>query len=268
MNIRPYILPVAAISLALGGASAPSMTLRLQDDWCRDYSDHNRGWFCEVREFSLAPGELRRVNAAPNGGISVEGWGRDEVLVRAKVQAHARTDADAEEIVSEVRLGTSGGRLLADGPRTGRRESWSVSYRISLPYESDLELSTTNGGISITEVEGDLDFHTTNGGVTLVGVGGDVRGRTTNGGLKVELKGSEWQGRGLDLQTTNGGVRVWIPDGYNAELVTGTTNGGMRVDFPVTVSGRIDRRLRTELGSGGAPIRVVTTNGGVTISRR
>jgi hypothetical protein len=42
----------------------------------------------------------------------------------------------------------------------------------------------------------------------------------------------------------------------------------MSVDFPVTVSGRIDRRLRTQLGQGGATIRVMTTNGGVTISRR
>lgn len=268
MNIRPYLVPVAAISLGFGWAAAPSMTVRPQDDWCRDGYSGDRGWFCEVREFTMAPGDLRRVDAAPNGGISVEGWSRNEVLVRAKVQAYARTDGDAEEIVSEIQLGTSGGRLDADGPRTGRRESWSVSYRISVPYEHDLDMSTTNGGISIESVMGNLDFHTTNGGVTLVDVGGDVRGRTTNGGVKVELSGSEWQGQGLDLQTTNGGVRVWIPDDYNAELITGTTNGGMQVDFPVTVSGRIDRRLRTELGRGGATIRVITTNGGVTISRR
>jgi len=43
----------------------------------------------------------------------------------------------------------------------------------------------------------------------------------------------------------------------------------MTVAFPVTVTiqGRVGRRISTRLGSGGAPIRVVTTNGPVEIQR-
>ncbi|UCD23766.1 MAG: DUF4097 family beta strand repeat protein [Gemmatimonadota bacterium] len=268
MNIRPYILPVAAISLGFGWAAAPTVTVRQQDDWCRDNYRGDRGWFCEVREFSMNPGDLRRIDASPNGGISVTGWDRNEVYVVAKVQANAYDDADAEEMVSEVEINTSGRTLEADGPRTGRNESWSVSYRISVPYNFDLDMNSTNGGITIESVTGNLDFHTTNGGATLIDVGGDVRGRTTNGGLKIELAGSEWDGPGLDVQTTNGGVRLLIPDDYNANLISGTTNGGIRVNFPITVSGRIDRRINAELGRGGATIKVTTTNGGVTIDRR
>ena len=268
MNVKAYILPLAALCLGFGWAAAPPIKVNTQDDWCRESSNRDRGWFCEVREFSLNPGDLTSIDAGPNGGISVTGWDRNEVYVVAKVQAYARSDADAQDLGSEVEIETSGRTIQADGPRTGNKESWSVSYRVSVPHNFDLEMSTTNGGVSIENVMGNLDFRTTNGGVTLVDVGGDVRGRTTNGGVKVELSGSEWQGPGLDLQTTNGGVRMWIPDGYNAELISGTTNGGLRVDFPITVSGRIDRRLQTELGRGGAPIRVITTNGGVTISRR
>ena len=49
-----------------------------------------------------------------------------------------------------------------------------------------------------------------------------------------------------------------VPEGYSARLETGTTNGGMTVDFPVTVEGRIGRRLTTDLGTGGPPVTVVT----------
>ena len=56
--------------------------------------------------------------------------------------------------------------------------------------------------------------------------------------------------------------------GYNARLETGTVNGGMTVDFPVTVRGRIGRRVETQLGSGGPLVRAITTNGGVKISER
>lgn len=268
MNVKAYILPIAVISLGFGWAAAPTVSVKPQDDWCRDHSNHDRGWFCEVREFSLNPGDLRRIDASPNGGISIQGWDRNEVYVVAKVQAYARDDRDAEGLVSEVEIETSGRTMDADGPRTGRHESWSVSYRVSVPHNFDIEMNTTNGGISIESVMGNLAFRSTNGGVTLVDVAGDVRGRTTNGGVKIELSGSEWEGPGLDVQTTNGGVRLFIPDGYNANLISGTTNGGIHVSFPITVSGRIDRRINAELGRGGATIKVITTNGGVTIDRR
>lgn len=272
MNTKLYALPLALSALGLGtnwssSPAAVELGNTAQDDLCRDQSSHDRGWFCEVREFRFSPGDIRGVDAAPNGGIHVQGWDRNEVLVRARVQAHAWSDEEAMDLVSEVQIETSRSMLESDGPRTGRNESWSVSYWVSMPRNSDLEMSTTNGGISIDDVTGNLGFHTTNGGVTLRNVGGDVRGRTTNGSVRVELSGSEWDGRGLDVQTTNGSVRMLIPDGYNAELVSGTTNGGMTIDFPITVSGRIDRRIRTDLGRGGPTIRAVTTNGGVVIRR-
>lgn len=53
-----------------------------------------------------------------------------------------------------------------------------------------------------------------------------------------------------------------------SDLDLETVNGGIDIDFPVTVSGRIGRQLRTTLGDGGPTIRVVTTNGGVKIKRR
>jgi hypothetical protein len=44
--------------------------------------------------------------------------------------------------------------------------------------------------------------------------------------------------------------------------------GGVRCDFPVTVQGRIGRGLNADLGSGGAPVRLRTVNGGVSIQKR
>ena len=252
----------AVLSLAAPAALAQDQ----DDDWCDRNHDGDRGWACEVREFTLSAGDLLRVDASPNGGIRVEGWDRNEVLVRARVSAHADSDGDARDIVSRITV-TTDGRIDSDGPRTGRDESWSVSYHVFAPRNSDLSLSTTNGGIGIENVAGDIDFRTTNGGVKLDAVAGDVRGHTTNGGLDIRLSGSEWQGGGLDVTTTNGGVRLAIPEGYNARLETGTTNGGLRFDFPVTVQGRLDRELTVDLGSGGRLIRAKTTNGGVVVRR-
>ena len=70
------------------------------------------------------------------------------------------------------------------------------------------------------------------------------------------------------VETSNGGVHLRVPEQYSAHLETGTVNGGLNIDFPLTVQGRLDRQISADLGSGGAPIRVRTHNGGVKISKK
>jgi hypothetical protein len=65
-------------------------------------------------------------------------------------------------------------------------------------------------------------------------------------------------------------VHLSIPENYNAMLETGTVNGPVQADFPLTVTldGRKNwRRFTTKLGDGGPPVRVVTTNGPLTLRR-
>lgn len=240
----------------------------VDDEWCDDDSgNRNSERYCEVREFTLDARDLIRVDAAPNGGIQVEGWSRNEISLRAKVSAWSR-QGDPQEIVNDIELQT-GGVLSADGPDNREREGWSVSYRLMVPQGSNLELESTNGGIRIVGVHGDMDFETQNGGITLQDVGGDVKGRTTNGGVSVSLSGNQWQGAGLDLQTTNGGIVFSAPEDFQARLETGTVNGGLETDFPITIQGRFrTRQLTTDLNGGGPPVRLVTTNGGVKIQVR
>jgi len=242
------------------------------DDPCRDNGGRDDDYYrsCDVREYTMPAGALT-VDAGTNGGIRVEGWDRNEIHVVAVVTASARREADAKRLASEVQVQAAGSRVSSTGPSTtGNREWWSVSYRVSVPRRNDLDLNANNGGITINGVSGTIKFGTTNGGVTLTGVGGDVRGETRNGGLNVVLSGDRWDGAGLDVETSNGGVNLAIPEGYNAELTTRTVNGGFRSDYPMTIQGDLSPRhgLSTTLGSGGAPVSVRTTNGGLKITKR
>jgi hypothetical protein len=62
-------------------------------------------------------------------------------------------------------------------------------------------------------------------------------------------------------------VRVKVPEGYSCQLSVSTVNGGVRTDFPVTMQGRLDKHIELPLGSGGAPVKISTTNGGVHLTR-
>lgn len=224
------------------------------------------GHVCEVRELTVPARGMLSIDARQNGSIRVTGENRRDVQVRAIVQAWASDEAEAQAVASAVTVRTDDG-LRAEGPSRQGRTGWSVSYNVLVPNEIDLSLETVNGSISIADVRGNLAFEATNGSINLDGVGGNVRGRTTNGGVDAELTGRTWEGQGLVLETTNGGVRLRIPDDYSARIEAETVHGGIDVDFPVTVQGRIGRELSTTLGRGGPLIRVETTNGGVRIGR-
>ena len=242
------------------------------DDPCDRQRSGDRGHACEVRDTRLtAPVGPLTVDASPNGGIQVEGWDQPDVLVRAVVQAYGDTDADARQMLPSVRVTAAGDRVTAEGPdRTSgqRRSGWSVGFRIWAPRATALALSAKNGGITVRSMRGETRFTTENGGVTLDDLGGQVVGTTRNGGVHVRLSGARWEGAGLDVETTNGGVTLGVPASYSAALEVHTQNGGIRTDIPMTVQGRVGRELRTTLGSGGPLLELRTVNGGVRINAR
>lgn len=224
---------------------------------------------CRTSELTLTrPAGALEVDGRVNGGVEVVGTARRDIRVKARIEAHARTEDRAEAIAEAVRIHSEDGRVFATGPDTGNREWWSVSFELEVPARMDLNLLAHNGGLTVEGVTGTLRLTTRNGGIHLASVNGDVVAETGNGGVNVRLDGEAWEGKGLDVTTTNGGVEVVIPRDYSAHLVTGTTNGGIDIDFPVTMQGRIGRRISTDLGRGGATVRVMTTNGGVAIRRR
>jgi DUF4097 and DUF4098 domain-containing protein YvlB len=265
-----FVPALMLLTVALPPAQAQRDSRSSDDAWlerCRDGSDRDdrRARYCDVREKTVDATRAIEVDGGQNGGVNVHGWNRDEVLVRARIQAWGDDERAARDLADAISIETRDGRIRADGPRSLRGRSWSVSFDVYVPQRTDLRLAAHNGGIAVEQVEGRIDLETTNGGVSLREVAGDVRGETTNGGVTVELDGSRWRGSGLDVRTTNGGVTMSIPRDYSARLETGTVNGGMQIDFPITVQGSIGRRISTQLGSGGPLVRVTTTNGGVRI---
>lgn len=227
----------------------------------------------DLREMTLPSSGDINVDGNRNGGVSVKGEDRSDVLVRACVQAWAKTEEEAKAIANGVKINTSQ-TIKADN--SVEEKNWSVSYDIRVPRSTDLNITAHNGGISISDVNGTMSFETTNGGVSLNGLAGSVKGRTTNGGVNVKLAGTSWNGSGLEVVTSNGGVNLVMSKDYSANVETGTVNGGFKSDIPALaitteeVKGDYyrphNKRIQTNLNGGGAPIKVSTTNGGVRIS--
>jgi DUF4097 and DUF4098 domain-containing protein YvlB len=239
---------------------------------CRDSNYDSRLYsHCSIKEQAVPAGGIITVDGKQNGGISIKGWERNDLLVRAKIETRAPTQSEADALAQQVRIETVGLNIHAEGPESRDNYQWYVSYEIFVPRHSDLSLNAHNGGIAINDVAGRINFKTLNGGVSLRRVGGAVTGSTTNGGVSVELTGASWQGEMLNVTTTNGGVTLMLPENYSAHIETRTTNGNVASDFPLNVPmtdrGRLPKEITVDLGSGGPTIRATTTNGGVHLGR-
>lgn len=249
--------------LALASASAgQGRSIECDDTWGDDPS------YCEVRQETLAAGNPIDVDASPNGGVRVIGWDRPDAVLHARIVAYGSSEQEAREVAAQVTIDTGGNQVRARGPQRDGERRWSVSYELQVPQGSQLTLNTVNGGISVRDLRGSVRLRARNGGIKLEDVGGEIRGETTNGGVDVTLRGDRWEGSGLNVETSNGGIKLSLPANYSAELETGTTNGRINIDFPVTVQGRIGKHIQTTLGAGGPKIRVMTYNGGVSVRRR
>jgi len=266
---------IAAVCTGLAVSPVTSQLLaQMQDNSEKQMTCENGGYdsdrarHCEIREQSV-PGVGRlTVDAGQNGGATVKGWMRSDVLVRTRVEAAADTQSAAAAVASQVLIDSSGGQVRATGPDSANNARWSVSYEIFVPQSTDLNLKGNNGGLTVADVRGQIHFDVNNGGVHLKRVAGDVSGATVNGGIQVELAGATWDGGQLELTTHNGGVSVAMPSNYSAHLQAETGLGSIQSDFPVTMQGNVrPRQLDFSVGAGGPLIHITTSNGGIRLKR-
>src|SRR5690242_7224924 len=160
MRVTRVIGPAASLLLLCGIPALAQRSSRdpgrAADDFldqCRNregrrYND-DRVRACDVREKRISAPRLLDIDGQQNGSVSVHGWDRSEVFILAKIEAQAEEESGARDIAAGITVDVSGGRVRADGPSTRRRQSWSVSYDVWAPRQTDLRVATQNGGVSI-----------------------------------------------------------------------------------------------------------------------
>ncbi|HUF79093.1 MAG TPA: DUF4097 family beta strand repeat-containing protein [Thermoanaerobaculia bacterium] len=216
-----------------------------------------------------------------NGAVVVEGWDRDVVRVQAVKKARAGSRARAEEALEriEVRVHRTGDRLEIRTRRPdsssgflswvfGNHSNAGVSYTVSVPRRTDVEVATVNGKILVRGLEGAVEVDTTNGGIEVEDVRGSVDAGTTNGAIRVALQ-AVGEGRPMRFSTTNGAIQLSLPRSAQVSLDASTTNGGIDLDgFPADIRSRSRRHLRADVNGGGPEIELSTTNGGIKVTGR
>lgn len=249
----PLTLMLAACDLSLGNLSA-----RATDEWTHTYP-------------LTAGGEVRIVNT--NGRIEVEGVDGSTVEVRAERVAKGATEAAAKELLPRIVIkeDVKPDRISLETERMSGimiGAGFEVRYHVRAPKNALINVSNTNGLVTVAALGGKVVAHTTNGGVKGSGLSGGVDARSTNGGVTIEM--ASVGPDPISLETTNGGVSLALPDRARATVTASCTNGGISVgsldNFEVTEKSR--RHLEGKLNGGGTMVELHTTNGGVRLRSR
>lgn len=143
-----------------------------------------------------------------SGDITIKGWKKDEVLVKARKIAGRKKDLDhvAIDITTTngtVRINTS----YRTKPWFGS-SNVSVHYELSVPEKASVEVTTVSGNaharkiggyLGITTVSGDLEIEDAGGGVRAKSVSGDIRIVSAGGRVRAKTVSGE-----IHLQTITG----------------------------------------------------------------
>jgi hypothetical protein len=210
-------------------------------------------------------GAVVSVDGGSDGSIAVARGGESEIRLEARLAVFAESRERARALAGQVTIVTRGLRVRTEGPAGTPRAMWTVSFRLTVPDDTSLDLVTENGSIHLSGVVGHLRLESQDGTLVLDRVGGQIRGRTTNGRVELKPAGESWSGEGVDVASTNGIVRVALPSPYSARLDLTAANGRIRVAVPGTSVDGNRRSVTLDLGQGGRTIRASTVRGAIEV---
>jgi hypothetical protein len=193
----------------------------------------------------------------PSGSVALRGEaGATAVTIEREIRFWG-TKRDVGESYT-----ISGDELVLRG--CGR--NCTVDYTILLPADVDVSGQTSNGEIELTAVN-NVDVSTSNGAISLEEVTGRIKATTDNGAIEA----SELRSSGITAKTENGRIELELETAQNVRA--SASNGSITVRVP---TGSFAVSAETDIGSknieiahdpqGSFALDLATSTGSITVT--
>ncbi len=227
---------------------------------------------------------------APDGSITIEGWSRSDVEVRAEIQMRADTEQDLDllaavngfvldEDVNHLRVLTTGMHDRAfmkahakNFPKKLLGLPWKIDYRIRVPMAVDLDINAGRGPISLSNVEGNIRISSPQSDAKLEFAGGTLSTTIAAGKVTLKVLGRSWHGVGADIKIAAGDITLELPAGFSGDLdadilrageIENTYEGLEVREKP----GLTKQQVKGRMGSGGAFLKLTVGDGRIYIKK-
>jgi DUF4097 and DUF4098 domain-containing protein YvlB len=218
-----------------------------------------------------------------NGSVEISGWDRETAEITGTKYASSQRDQDALKI--DIVTSEDSVRVRTVRP-SERRGGMGARYVIRVPRRTSLEqVQTSNGRISVQDIEGDARLHTSNGRVVARGLHGNLKVETSNGKVEADLidgavvirtsNGSVSltldapPKKDVEIKSSNGSITLRMPDNAGGRVEAHTSNSSVSSEFNVATTKEARKNeLEGTIGGGGPTLRLSTSNGSIKLLKR
>lgn len=223
-----------------------------------------------------------------NGAVTANTTADTVVAVLITRYAYGRDSSDARRRVEQVVITDTliGGNWTLNAEIPPATQPIGAVFDIDAPRAVNLNITTSNGKITVNGFEADVTVVTSNSPVIFTGTKGDGTITTTNGKVTVQVHSGAMAiqtsngeidcdiaylpaTKPVQLTTSNGKVTLRLPPDVSATITATTTNGTVVVTgYQVQYLEQSRSRIRAKIGSGASTIKINTTNGDILIQSR
>ena len=140
-----------------------------------------------------------------------------------------------------------------------------TDYTIFVPSGIEIEVEGTNGKVDLRDFNNNVTADLTNGSIKVKNVYGNLKIALTNGSISAELDST----KGIDFETTNGGVKLDVGNDFSGVFELQTRNGKIsRNDLEFTYITERKNEFKGTLKDGDKSVKIETTNGKITIDKK
>jgi DUF4097 and DUF4098 domain-containing protein YvlB len=163
------------------------------------------------------PGEPGKLNVGiVRGSITVTGYDGQEVLITYGGDLEDDGQEVTQDGLKRISNNSVGFEVTEDDNEVevnGASPMQEVNFKITVPRNFSLKLSTVNGGELLVEnVIGEMELSNVNGEITLRNVGGSVLANTVNGDIEATFQ-SVSPDKPMAFSNLNGDIDVTLPAG-------------------------------------------------------
>ena len=146
------------------------------------------------------------------GRIQVKAWDKQEVLIAGQ-KASTSVQVDTEQVGNRIEVAT---RVLSSNPNP---DALRADYDISVPVESELQVRSDSGNVTVDSVHGDMSFDTVAADLALQDVEGYLVVKTIGGSTRC----TRCAGR-FDATSISGSFQLLQPTMDNVRVQTSSGN--------------------------------------------
>jgi len=203
------------------------------------------------------------------GSITIDGLDVTDCNVTATICVKAPTDEEAKELAEQIKI-----ELDRDGktltvkttkPRIKKRRSISISFDITVPKRTALELGSDVGKIHVSNITEKIEAKTDVGQITCKEISGDIDIKADVGTVNVVYSKTAPATCSIAISTDVGGIDLTTPPNFSAAVDADTDVGSIRTDLPLTVRGKISKSLHGTIGAGEGKLYLRTDVGSIRI---